>query len=432
MHMPGAGADPAIVTRAATLAWQRLEPQRWPLPPQAFPPGTALVGGAVRDALLNRLAPAPDLDVVLPDDAVAVCRQLRRRHGGSAVVLDAERSIARLVLDGWTIDLARQEGNSLQEDLQRRDYTVNAMALPLAAPDQLVDPLGGLEHLKRGDLVAVAEANLLDDPLRLLRGLRLACELNFQLETRTQGWIRRHHDALATVAGERVLAELEKLAAAPNGGEGLVQVLRTGLLRPWLTANGNPNDLPDNPALLHTLSRAQAEALELTAAETETALPLARLAAVLDGSALQRLRSSRRLQQRVEQLRHWRQRLGPAATAAQVAAALPETDRLQLHRQLEDDLVALLLGWPQGSARPWLDRWRRHDDPLFHPRPAIDGRSLQEALQLRPSPQLGQLLEHLMLEQAFGRLSGREDGLRAACAWLQSEQSAASDAGLCD
>jgi tRNA nucleotidyltransferase (CCA-adding enzyme) len=435
MHMPGAEADGAIVTPAATLAWQRLAPQHWPVPPQDFPPGTALVGGAVRDALLNRLPLAPDLDVVLPGDAVAACRDLRRQHGGSAVVLDAERSIARLVLNGWTIDLARQDGDSLQGDLQRRDYTINAMALPLLAPDRLVDPLGGLAHLSRGELVAVAEANLLDDPLRLLRGLRLACELNFQLEPRTKTWIQAHREALATVAGERVLAELEKMAAAPAGGEGLAQVLQSGLLSPWLTgkAQGAAATEPESDlALLQTLSQASAEILGLTAAEAETALPLARLAALLDGPALQRLRSSRRLQQRVERLRYWRRQLGPADTAAQAAAALPEPQRFQLHRQLEDDLSALLLGWTQPGAQSWLKRWRRHDDPLFHPRPAIDGNTLQRALQVQPSPQLGQLLDHLMLEQAFGRLNGAEACLQCARTWLKSHQSEATGARRCD
>ena len=126
MHMPGAAADAAIVNPAtapaaaqpftAPLAWQRLQPQQWPLPPEAFPAGCALVGGAVRDALLDRLGPEPDLDLVVEGDAVALCRQLSRRHGGSAVVLDAERSIARLVIHGWSIDLARQEGGSLEAD----------------------------------------------------------------------------------------------------------------------------------------------------------------------------------------------------------------------------------------------------------------------------------------------------------------------------
>ncbi|MFZ9952807.1 MAG: CCA tRNA nucleotidyltransferase, partial [Vulcanococcus sp.] len=421
--MAGAGADGAIVPPAgsnaagsaaeaaatARLAWQRLAPQRWPLPREAFPAGTALVGGAVRDALLNRLGERPDIDLVLPGDAVELCRQLRRRHGGSAVVLDAERSIARLVINGWTLDLARQEGGSLTADLHRRDYTINAMALPLAATDQLVDPLGGSAHLARGALVAVSEANLLDDPLRLLRGLRLASELGFQLEPQTRAWIHQHHGRLAAVAGERVLAELEKLAVAPEGEQGLAEVQASGLLLPWQRrATGSSDTDPGVP--LRQLTPAHAAALGLNATETAAALPLARLAALLDGGALQQLRSSRRLQQRVERLRHWWEQTGASPEP------LPEPQRLQLQRQLEEDLPALLLSWPAAAAADashWLQRWRDPADPLFHPRAAIDGGRLQRELGLAPSPQLGQLLEQLMLERAFGRIHGPEEALEA-------------------
>lgn len=431
MHMPGADADGAIV------AWHRLAAQRWPIPLEAFPPGTALVGGAVRDALLNRLGPTPDLDLVVPGDAIAVCRELRRSHGGSAVVLDAERSIARLVVQGWSLDLARQEGDDLSADLHRRDYTINAMALPLAEPRTLVDPLGGAAHLAAGELVAVAEANLLDDPLRLLRGLRLASELEFRLEPRTRTWILQHGPRIGSVAGERVLAELEKLAAAPAGHRGLADVLNSELLRPWQGAGSN-EERRNALALLDRLSLEQSRQLQLSAEEAAAALPLARLAALLDGAALQALRSSRRLQQRVERLRHWQTRLGITDPIGR-AAALPEAERLQLHRQLEEDLPALLLGWPEpeqeaaqataerAEAAGWLERWRNPRDPLFHPRAAIDGGSLLRELQLRPSPQLGALLDHLMLEQAFGRLHERGEVLQRARQWLDAE---ANDGGM--
>jgi tRNA nucleotidyltransferase (CCA-adding enzyme) len=391
----------------------------------------------VRDALLNRLGPTPDLDLVVPGDAIAVCRELRRSHGGSAVVLDAERSIARLVVQGWSLDLARQEGDDLSADLHRRDYTINAMALPLAEPRTLVDPLGGAAHLAAGELVAVAEVNLLDDPLRLLRGLRLASELEFRLEPRTRTWILQHGPRIGSVAGERVLAELEKLAAAPAGHRGLADVLNSELLRPWQGAGSN-EERRNALALLDRLSLEQSRQLQLSAEEAAAALPLARLAALLDGAALQALRSSRRLQQRVERLRHWQTRLGITDPIGR-AAALPEAERLQLHRQLEEDLPALLLGWPEpeqeaaqataerAEAAGWLERWRNPRDQLFHPRAAIDGGSLQRELQLRPSPQLGALLDHLMLEQAFGRLHERGEVLQRARQWLDAE---ANDGGM--
>ena len=425
----------------------RLAPEGWPLPLAALPAGTVLVGGAVRDALLGRLALRPDLDLVVPGDAVALARELARRLGGAVVVLDAERSIARLVLQGWTIDLARRMGANLQQDLLRRDYTANAIALQLTATGEnpqhpeaaladssgglidsngaLLDPSGGLEDLAAGRLRAISEANLLDDPLRLLRGVRLAWELGFRLEATSLGWICQHRARLGQVAGERVLAELERLAVAPQGGAGLAQVVDTGLLASWCdelspkaaaAKGGEPAQMGASaqqeasascgePAVLHQhLAQLGLEAAAergLSEAETAWALPLARLACLLDGQSLARLKSSRRLQLNCQRLRHWWQRLGALGGNPD---ALPEAERLSLQRQLEGELPALALLLEAGWAPTALARWRDPADPLFHPRAPLDGASLQARLALKPGPRLGQLLEHLTRERAFGRL----------------------------
>jgi len=386
MHMPPQPHQNPIL---AGQLLDRLNPAGWPLRPEVFPQGTALVGGAVRDALLNRLGPHPDLDLVVAGDAIGFAKDAARRWGGTCVVLDAGHGIARLVIQGWTIDLAAQEGGSLKADLKRRDFTVNAIALPLQEGATLVDPTGGLEHLQRRQLVAVQEANLVADPLRLLRGLRLASELDFELEPQSQAWIERHAALLGNVAGERVLAELEKLAAAPEGHRGLQACHAMGLLNPWGAD-------PGAQASLDGLSEQQARDRELNNEELGWALPLARLAALFGKQTLDGLRSSRRLQQRCHALRHW-QAAGPSEQ-------LSETEQLALHQELEADLPALLLFWPEVSARTALVRWRDPADPLFHPRPPMDGKDLQHHLGLQPSRQLGELLRHLTLERAFGRL----------------------------
>ena len=386
MHMlPQLHQNPIL----AGQVLERLNPADWPLPTGAFPQGTALVGGAVRDALLNRLGPRPDLDLVVSGDAIGFAKEASRRWGGTCVVLDEGHGIARLVIQGWTIDLAAQEGASLEADLGRRDFTVNAIALPLEEGAVLVDPTGGLDHLQRGQLVAVQEANLVADPLRLLRGLRLASELGFELEPQSQVWIERHAALLGSVAGERVLAELEKLAAAPEGHRGLQACQTMGLLHPWGAD-------PLAQASLQELSEQNARARGLGNEELGWALPLARLAALFGRKALEGLRSSRRLQQRCHTLRHWQ--------TASSRGQLSETDQLRLHQELEADLPALLLFWPEASAQTAMGRWRDPADPLFHPRPPIDGKSLQEHLALKPSRQLGELLHHITLERAFRRL----------------------------
>jgi len=415
MHMPPhPPLLPILGADAAERLWRVLAPERWPLPLEALPAGTALVGGAVRDGLLGRLAPRPDLDLVVPDEAVALCRHLASLHGGHAVVLDAQRSIARLVIRGWTIDLARQVGTNLEDDLGRRDFRLNALALPLRTGAALIDPTGGLGDLERRVLVAVSEANLLDDPLRLLRGVRLASQLGFLLEERTQGWIQRHHRLLQQVAPERVLVELEKLAACDEGHQGLRQALDSGLLAPW--AVGGP------AAWLEGLTPERAGVCGLSPEECASALPLARLASLFDATGLEKLRSSRRLQGRCGRLHHWQLRLGTTPKEAQeTLAAMGEPERLALHRQLESDLPALALQLPPELAMTWMRRWRNADDPLFHPRPPLDGQTLQATFSLTASPRLGELLGHLTHERAFGRVNDGQGALQAAEQWLKRQ-----------
>jgi tRNA nucleotidyltransferase (CCA-adding enzyme) len=342
----------------------------------------------VRDALLGRLGPTPDLDLVVPGGAIALSRRLAGTHGGHAVVLDAERDMARLVRGPWTIDFAARCGPDLSSDLRRRDYRINAMAVPLAAGAPLEDPCGGLVDLCEGRLRAVGETNLLEDPLRLLRGPRLMAELGLPLEATTVALLRRHAGALTGAAPERVLAELEKLAAAEEGADQALELaIALGLLQPWLA--------PLDPSCTASPLGQRALDLGLVPEERALALPLARLAGCFGAQALARLRASRRWQQRVGRLRHW-------ARALADGAPLAEQAQLQLCRDLEHDLPALVLLRPEAT-RGWLQRWRQPEDPLFHPRAALDGRLLQQQLGLAPGPVLGQLLEALALERAFGR-----------------------------
>ncbi|MFM9104863.1 MAG: CCA tRNA nucleotidyltransferase, partial [Cyanobium sp.] len=356
-------AKAASVEQAASgeleaLLWRALAAEHWPLPREGLPPGTALVGGAVRDALLGRLRARPDLDLVVSHGAIRLAHDLARQQGGTCVVLDAERDMARLVLGGWTIDLARQQGPDLSADLQRRDYSANALALPLDG-GRLLDPTGGLDDLRRGQLVAVSEANLLDDPLRLLRGVRLAWELGLELDATSLGWIGCHAERLGDVAGERVLAELERLAASSEGHQGLAQALRLGLLQRWGAdpAAGVP---------LADLGQAAAAERGLGREDTLRLLPLARLATLLPGAAVRQLRGSRRLEYSCSRLRRWWAELQDGSAGLD---GLGEASRLQLQQELEGELPALLLRLPLPGAREAVRRW----DRAVVPRPAGAG-----------------------------------------------------------
>lgn len=404
--------------------WAVLAARTWPLPFHLLPPGTALVGGAVRDGLIGRLGERPDLDLVVPGDGLALAHQLSRELGGTAVDLDRERSIGRLVLKGWTLDFAKQEGDSLEADLNRRDYTVNAIALRLPIGQEtlaLIDPLHGLEDIKQHQMRALSEANLLDDPLRLLRGLRLATELDFAITDQTWRWILRHRLNLAAVAGERVLAELQRLVRCVEGNKGIELLIQSGLLEAWTPRSEGSS----RPLSLAHLSPAQARARGFTEEETAMALPLARLAALLDASSLEALHASQRLQRRCRHLRRWRQRLAALDLLNdQGFDGLSEAEQLELHRQLGADLPALLMELVPPQAEAALKRWRDPGDPLFHPQSPIDGRKLQDQLQLSASPLLGQLLAHLSTERAFGRLpryASDQQTLTTARTWLKTK-----------
>ena len=435
MHIPQRPTDRTILgwsdqgasglAMAATTLRRTLRIEHWPLPTSDLPSGTALVGGAVRDGLLGRLGARPDLDLVVPGDAIALCEELGRRHGGTAVVLDGQRSIARLVLRGWCLDLARQVGDSLEEDLWRRDFRLNALALPLSPQMPLLDPTGGLRDLALGQVVAVREANLRDDPLRLLRGIRLAAELDFELGEVTGRWIQAHHRLIGAVASERVLVELEKLAGCPAGNRGLAVALEKQLLDPWrpdlrAAAEGTAEAIHAATVWsLRGLTGERAGSIGLGQDEAAGALGLARLAVLFDGEGVRRLHGSRQLQQRCGRLHHWwRQLIAAGAGVEERLAAMAEAERLSLHQQLAGDLPALLLFFPAPLAIDWLRRWREDSDPLFHPHAPVDGWTLQQTFGLVPSRRLGLLLTHLTVELAFGRINKPDDALKAARIWL--------------
>ena len=401
MHMhPTSEEDSILEGEVGLMARQlmtRLQPQRWPIPLDRLPAGTVLVGGAVRDGLLNRLPEHPDLDMVVPADALGQVRKLSREFGGACVVLDRDRDIARLVMGSWTIDLARQDGDDLTADLLRRDYRINAIALTLTTEPKLLDPSGGIADLCARRITAVNEQNLLDDPLRLLRALRLAAELSMTIDEATFGMLARHRHQLPKVAAERIQAEVLKLVRAHSADQAIRLLHSLQLIAPW------SSDQPQR-----TLN---AEAL--TKQEQQDALPLARLTQLLSDQGVSDLRFSRKQIQRCVQLRKWWMR-----DQQQSADTLNEKERLKLHQELEEDLPAFTLTWPVERQKEWLSRWRDQEDKLFHPSAPLNGRTLQAELGLPPGPRLGELIDHLCLERAFGRIDSRNDAIQCARAWI--------------
>jgi poly(A) polymerase len=179
-----------------------------------------LVGGTVRDRVLGR--ETADYDVAIPGSAGDVARTLGRAAGGFAFELSEAFGAWRVVAHdrSWQVDVLPLNGATIEEDLGRRDLTVNAIAAPLRVTGY-VDPFGGLEDLGAGRLRAVSPAAFQHDPLRTLRLARLACELGFAVDPATLELARAAASGLAGVAPERVFAELRRLVCAPAALTGL-------------------------------------------------------------------------------------------------------------------------------------------------------------------------------------------------------------------
>jgi hypothetical protein len=182
-----------------------------------------VVGGAVRDRLLGR--PIVDVDVACHDPEAAA-RRYRERTGGAVFPLSERHGAWRVAFgNGRTIDFTPLRG-SLEDDLRTRDFTLNAIAAPVAG-GEAVDPLGGIPDLEARTLRAVSPDVFEDDPLRLLRAVRLEDELGLRLDEATEALVRRHAELAARPAGERILAELERLSSG-----GLQRADELGLLAP--------------------------------------------------------------------------------------------------------------------------------------------------------------------------------------------------------
>ncbi|HTN25911.1 MAG TPA: HD domain-containing protein [Solirubrobacteraceae bacterium] len=180
-----------------------------------------LVGGAVRDRLLDR--PTADLDLVVDGDVRGAARALARAIRGPAFELSDEFGAWRVLAAdrSWQADLSPLRGGSLEADLALRDFTVNAIAEPLAGGAR-IDPHGGAADLAARRLRAVGPAAFADDPLRVLRLVRMEAELGLEPERATIDLARGEAPRVAAVAQERVFAELKRVL----GGDGVLHALR--------------------------------------------------------------------------------------------------------------------------------------------------------------------------------------------------------------
>ncbi len=194
-----------------------------------------LVGGSVRDLLLNR--PIADLDLALAGDAITFAKAFAAKIGEAFVKLEEQPPTARIVIreTQLTLDFAGFRAETLEGDLRLRDLTINAMVLDLSSfltkpMVNLINPCNGFADLKARTLRFPSEGVVIDDPLRLLRVYRFAAQLRFEIPEATINLIRRHKNRLPQVSSERIRDELTKILNVKNATAYLRRMDETRIL----------------------------------------------------------------------------------------------------------------------------------------------------------------------------------------------------------
>jgi poly(A) polymerase len=198
-----------------------------------------LVGGFIRDSWLKRTT--ADIDIALAADTLELAPQIARALRGKFILLDKQNRVCRVVvmdkkapLGGrWQLDFTSLE-DDIEKDLGRRDFTIDAIAVELEEVNRgeatLIDPFGGLSDLKNRVIRAVTGTVFEDDAVRLLRAVRLAAELGFSLEEKTEALVKSQCHLITNVAGERLREELVRLLAVPHPERFLAHLDELGLI----------------------------------------------------------------------------------------------------------------------------------------------------------------------------------------------------------
>lgn len=442
-------------------------------------PPLYLVGGAVRDAYLRRAI--GDIDVAVDGDAIAVARFVADGWDAGVYIMDRERDVARVFVKrdagAFTVDFARLRGATLADDLRDRDFTVNAMAADLLGdPGVLIDPLEGLADLRMKILRRCSPRSIANDPLRILRAVRLSAQFQLKIHPLTAKDLRRGVSKLRLSSPERVRDEFFKLLGLEQAARGLRVLAHIGALGQVLPLESGELDAAqavvermgailtaissrrtDNTAAAFDLGmlviqldrfRAPLQAhLVQVYGNGRSHAELLMLAALLNraGESTSQARdlvSSKWAEAAARSLRLTKEegrKLSAALANCGVIIERESWTALDLHRfwhRLNESGIdavlldaAIVLGtegsrlqqaeWLKTVERTvWLlDTYFNRYGEIVNPKPLLDGRDVQELLGIGSGPRVGRVLTALREAQATGEIESIEQARDFALRW---------------
>ena len=402
-----------------------LLPKTWPFDGKMLPQTVYLVGGSVRDALLKRKTEHLDLDFIVLEQAVSIARNIAKKYQAGFVVLDAERKIARVVFKGTTVDFAEIEGNSLEEDLWRRDFTINAIAYnPFT--DELIDLFNALKDLQDGIIKMIKSANLKEDPLRLLRAYRQAAQLGFVISPETQTTIREFAPLLTQVAAERVQTELGYLLSHPQGMIWIEKAWKNGLLSDYFPAATENLGIGKKVEIVVEQLEKDWSNLEVELGSglrntvKTSLLAIAKLAILVNPYP-------EKAEVELMRLKYSNAEVRSIIAVIKGLAKLSEIEVIQMSvreqyfffQQIGKNFPALAVaavakGISIEEINCLIERYINPDDPVAHPTTLLNGHDLITALKLPLGPIVGQLLTEIQIARAEEKIFTKGEAIKLA------------------
>lgn len=366
------------------------------------------VGGTVRDLLLN--APHLDTDLVVEGDAIGLAERLGVRTGAK-VTMYGRFGTATIKLDRNRVDLATGRSEvyarpgilpsvspaSISEDLGRRDFSINALALGIAGPNlgKLIDPLGGRDDLASGNIRVLHDESFRDDATRMFRAVRYAARFGFEIEPQTMNLLKRDLNFVATVSGVRLRREFERIAEERQPQHAVRRASRVGLLKAvdesFCVSATQRSAIGRLPAGLSLQARVCAFISLVVAGEANSQVETIVQRLALTTRQTVAVRDLALLHKQAARLR------ASGMQPSQVVAVLRETsvDALEAFLLLTNNNLV------RDRVRSYLDTWR-------HTSPRLNGRDIEE-LGVPYGPEIGAALAALSEACLNGTVSTRED-----------------------